>query len=87
MPEPSELQEKPAGSGQVEKSGYAVKYKLRLTITIPKSSKKVQYLYRTFTWEDKDNALECMNLLRKAEKSPFLHIEFVEFTEERPLVA
>ena len=61
------------------------KYKLRLSITVLISSKRHIEVVRTFTWDNKEDALACQKLLQSAEQGGRIEIEFVEFVEEKPL--
>ena len=61
------------------------KYKLRLSIKVVVSTWKDIDVVRTFTWDNKEDALACQKLLQSAEQGGRMEIEFVEFVEEKPL--
>ena len=65
------------------------KFKLRVTSKVYFSARKVYNVTRSFVWTDKADALACKALLEKAAVTGGhpgdTKIEFVEFTEERPL--
>ena len=63
----------------------ATKYKLRITSRFG-TARKPMRVEREFIWTVKQDALDCKALLDKAEKSKFVDVDFVEFTDEIPLV-
>ena len=60
------------------------KYKLRVSKTVLLSARKSYAVTTVFVWTDKADALACKALLEKAANKD-ARIEFVEFTEEKPL--
>ena len=61
------------------------KYKLRITISWPKSATKTLSTCRSWIWESKEDALACKALLEKAVAGRGLTVEFVSFAEEQLL--
>jgi len=63
----------------------AVKFKLRLTASWPVSRLKTQKITRELVWDNEADALACRDLMAKATLPKLFTVEFVRFTEEKPL--
>lgn len=63
-----------------------MKYKLRVRSRFG-TARKPMSITAEFVWENRDDAIACMNLMEKAKRGKFTDISFVEFEEEKPLTA
>jgi hypothetical protein len=64
--------------------GGGMRYKLKVKNRFG-TARKTMSITAEFVWSDREDAIGCMKLMEKAERTKFTDVSFVEFEDERPL--